>query len=267
MPKNQKASGVLRVDISLIIPAYNESANLYRCVIESTNALSRITSDYEIIISEDGSTDNTAEIATHLASTFNNVSALHSNMRLGKGMAIKRAATCAKGDIIFFIDSDLSADMSFLPKLISHIKSRRERKAKVEQKEGFDIVIGSRIMSGCDSTRRIRRSVASHAYNLLVRILFNSNIKDHQCGFKAFDRQVFLELSSCTKSPSWFLDTELLIFAQRQNVPIKEVPIKWKESKTSSVPFVLTSFMMLTSLIRLKMRLVSGPYIFKYLHI
>ncbi|AEA47796.1 flippase-like domain-containing protein [Archaeoglobus veneficus] len=225
--------------VSVVLPAYNEAMRLEMAVMEIIKALEKIGYDYEVIIAEDGSTDGTAEIAAKLADG-NRIRHLHSDERLGKGGAILRAFEAAKGSIVAFVDVDLSTDLKHLKELIDAIAV-----------EGYDIAIGSRLTKGSKAERPVRRNVASKVYNFLVRFMLGSKVKDHQCGFKAFKKDLILDLGKKAKDRHWFWDTEVLVLAQREGLRIKEIPVEWKQSKDSKISLAKDSGYMLGKLFQM----------------
>lgn len=212
--------------LSLVLPAYNEEANLDKCTTLTLEALNRFLNkkDYEIIIVEDGSTDKTPEVAKKLAGKFDRVRYLHSDERLGKGRSLTMAFREGKGRILAFVDVDLATDLGHLPELI-----------KAVDEEGYDISIGSRLLPNSKVNRGIRRTITSKVFNKLVRLLLGSNLRDHQCGFKAFRRDTFENLASEVKSDHLFWDSEFLVKAQNHGYRVKEIPVRWKDRGESKV--------------------------------
>lgn len=212
--------------LSLVLPAYNEEDTLDKSTTLTLEALDQFLNkkDYEIIIIEDGSTDKTPEVAKKLAEKFNQVRYFHSDERLGKGKALTKAFREGKGRILAFMDTDLATDLQHLPELV-----------KAVDEEGYDICIGSRLLPNSKVDRGIRRTVASKVFNKLVRILLGSSLRDHQCGFKAFRRDIFEGLASEVKSDHLFWDSEFLVKAQNNGYRVKEIPVKWKEEGESKV--------------------------------
>jgi len=212
--------------LSLVLPAYNEEDNLDKCTKLTLEALDRFLSkkDYEIIIVEDGSTDKTPEVAKKLAEKFDQVRYLHSDERLGKGKSLTMAFREGKGRILAFVDVDLATDLQHLPELI-----------KAVDEEGYDISIGSRLLPNSKVNRGIRRTITSKVFNKLVRLLLGSDLRDHQCGFKAFRRDIFENLASEVKSDHLFWDSEFLVKAQNHGYRVKEIPVRWKDREESKV--------------------------------
>jgi len=213
------------VEVAVVLPAYNEAKRLKNAVSESIQYLSEITDSFEIIIAEDGSTDGTDKIAESLEKKYPFVKHLHSDERLGKGKALKRAFLSTDAEILVYYDVDLSTDLKHLKPLVDAIRN------------GFDISIGSRILKKSNVKRTFKREFASRGFNFLVRFLLKSKIHDHQCGFKAFKRRSILPLLGEVKDNHWFWDTEILVRAQKKGMKVNEFPVDWKHGGVSKVEF------------------------------
>jgi glycosyltransferase involved in cell wall biosynthesis len=222
--------------LSLILPVYNEEKNITRNFSKILRALSSMDEGFEIIIAEDGSDDGTLETAKGFARTYRNIRISHSDRRLGKGLAINRAALIARGDKIGYLDIDLSPDIERLSSMSDMLQE-------------YDVVVGSRLIKRSSSKRKIQRYFLSVSYNFIIRVLFRSRIRDHQCGMKLFRGNVFRDLISESKSDRWFFDTELLLLAQRKGLRIKEYPVPWKESEESKVNTNLIVLQMLKEIV------------------
>ncbi|MEM3087308.1 MAG: glycosyltransferase family 2 protein [Halobacteria archaeon] len=210
------------VDISLVIPAYNEAAGLPRAVEAARSALAPLGS-FEIILAEDGSTDGTDRAAADLAERFPDVRHLHSDRRLGRGGALRRAFAESRGGILAYMDVDLATDVAHLPALVGAVR------------DGADAATGSRRVPGSAAERSPKRSFLSGAYNGWVRLWLGSGVRDHQCGFKAFRRESLLPLLGRVRSDGWFWDTETLVLAQRAGMKVVEIPVRWREQRRTKV--------------------------------
>lgn len=206
------------VTVSLVLPMHNEEDRVRETVSISEEVLSDY--DNEIIITEDGCTDETPEIAEKLAEE-GRVKHLHSEERLGRGNSLEKAFSQAKGEILIYMDADLATNPEEIPKLIEALKN------------DYDVVAGSRYIEGSDSFRTPLRESLSKPYNWLVQFLIGSKIQDHQCGFKGLTREVSEELLPLDDE-HWFWDTELLVKAQDEGYKVKEMPVKWKEKDKNS---------------------------------
>jgi glycosyltransferase involved in cell wall biosynthesis len=204
-------------EISIILPAYNEASRIEKCIREVTRAVRSFSGSYEIIVTEDGSTDGTEKIVANLSRSNPQLSLLHSPVRLGKGKAIKKALASAEGTIIVFMDVDLSTSLSHLPQIV---KLAREHRG---------MAIGSRHVKSSKVQRSFSRTVFSLSYNLFVRLLFLDCVHDHQCGFKAMSREVATVVLDKTASDGFFFDTEMILWCKKLGFPVTEVAVEWTE--------------------------------------
>jgi len=225
-------------DLTVVIPVFNDLRSLEIAIPRSIEILSRITNGFELIIAEDGSTDGSAELVRQYQQHDTRIHLLHSDERLGRGKALNRAIYESKGNIVCYYDVDLATDMHHLPELIGAIC------------EGADIATGSRLMPGSDSVRTGGREIASRSYNFLVRFFLGSRIYDHQCGFKAFNKEHILPILPAIRSNHWFWDTEILVRTQRNGARIREFPVRWRAGKGTTVR-IKDVFEMGSSILRL----------------
>jgi glycosyltransferase involved in cell wall biosynthesis len=231
------------VEVSLIFPAYNEVAGLERAIVTADAEVSKIAASYEIIVAEDGSSDGTDELARRLSETNRAVRHLHSDERLGRGRALTRAFWESRGEILAYMDVDLSTGMSSLRPLIDSIR------------EGWDICTGSRMMQGSLVKRSMTRKFSSWAYNQMIRILFDTSIHDHQCGFKAFNRRSLFAILGEVEDTHWFWDTEVLTVASHRGYKIREIPITWVEDRGTTVNLFKDSVKMCFKAFALRIRI------------
>jgi glycosyltransferase AglD len=211
------------VEVSAVIPVYNDREALVTAIPESIQVLQEITPDFELIIAEDGSSDGSAELVRSWEARDPRVRLLHSDERLGRGRALNRAMAAAKGNISCYYDVDLATGMDHLPTLIGAIR------------DGYDISTGSRLMPSSDIVRSSSREIASRGYNLLVRLILGSKLYDHQCGFKGFNRERLLALIPEVSDGHWFWDTEVLVRGQKKGYRVLEFPVRWREGKGTTV--------------------------------
>lgn len=229
---------MLEPDVTAIIPVFNDLRSLEIAVPKSLEYLSRITERFELIIAEDGSTDGSAELVRQYEQRDTRIHLLHSDDRQGRGKALNRAINESKGKIVCYYDVDLATDMHHLPELINSIR------------DGADIATGSRLIQGSDTVRTEGRDIASRSYNFLVRLFLGSRIFDHQCGFKAFNKEHILPILPTIRSNHWFWDTEILVRAQRRGSCVCEFPVRWRAGKGTTVK-IKDVFEMGSSILRL----------------
>jgi glycosyltransferase involved in cell wall biosynthesis len=225
-------------DVTAIIPVFNDRRSLEIAIPRSVETLSRITEGFELIVAEDGSTDGSADLVRMYEQRDSPIRLLHSDERLGRGKALNRAISESRGKIVCYYDVDLATDMHHLPELIRAIR------------EGADIAIGSRLMPESDIVRTGGREIASRSYNFFVRLFLGSRIYDHQCGFKAFNKEHIVRILPAIHSNHWFWDTELLVRAQRKGCIVREFPVRWRAGKGTTVK-INDVFEMGSSILRL----------------
>jgi len=214
---------VTGIEISAVIPVYNDREALARAIPLSISTLEAITPDFELIIAEDGSNDGSADLVRSWMENDKRVRLLHSDERLGRGKALSRAFFIAEGRIVCYYDVDLATNMKHLTTLIGAIR------------KGYDIATGSRLLRESRIQRSGGREIASRGYNLLVRTVLGSRLHDHQCGFKAFSRNRVLVIIPSVKDTHWFWDTEILVRAGRQGYQICEFPVIWQQGEKTTV--------------------------------
>lgn len=216
-----------KIGYSVVLPAHNEAPRLENAVSKLSLVLSRFAKGkgFEIIIAEDGSKDDTFEVAKKIALKNKSVRVFHDDKKLGRGKALSLAFLKATGDVVAYMDVDLATDVSHVEELLSRVD------------KGADVVTGSRYLQSSKAKRSSNRLVLSGGYNFFVRFLLGSTLYDHQCGFKAFKKSVALKLCKEAKSRKWFWDTEVLVLAQKKGLRVEEFPIKWDEQRTTTVNF------------------------------
>ena len=214
------------VKVSVVLPAYNEERTIEGTVRAAREALAAFlpAGAFEVLVAEDGCDDRTPEIADDLAEAFPDVRHFHSDERLGRGGALNAAFEAAEGAVLVYFDTDLATDLEHLEHLVESVRSGR-----------YDLATGSRWMPENVAERPARRSVPSLGFNLAVRLLLGSTIRDHQCGFKALSREAFEELRPVVADEHWFWDTELLVRAQRRGLRIEEFAVDWEARGDSKV--------------------------------
>jgi len=210
--------------LSIIIPVFNEERRLSRCL-DSLLEFCRVQGGVELIVAEDGSTDGTLKIAEEYASRNSKLRVVHSSCRLGKGGGIWNGIKMAKGELVMFMDVDLSTSPDQIPKLIDAIE------------QGADLAIGSRALpeSKLSRGRPLSRSLLSLGFNFLFRVLFRLDIKDTQCGFKMMKRRVAEDLTPLVKTNGFAFDVDLIVKAHDRGYKIVEVPIVWTPAEGSKI--------------------------------
>ncbi|MEZ3143982.1 flippase-like domain-containing protein [Halobaculum sp. MBLA0143] len=238
------------VEVSVVLPAYNEAETIAETVQVSLDTLASFlpAGTFEVIVAEDGCEDRTPEIADRLAAEDDRVRHLHSDERLGRGGALEFAFDHAAGDTLVYFDTDLATDMRHLEELVERVRSGEA-----------DVATGSRWMPGEEADRPPKRGVPSRGFNGIVRLLLRSELRDHQCGFKAVSRPAFERLRADVEDDHWFWDTELLVRAQREGLAVAEFPVDWEPKGDSKVDLVRDVFGMGSQVLRLFWQLSVAP--------
>ncbi|MCW3983419.1 MAG: glycosyltransferase family 2 protein [Candidatus Bathyarchaeota archaeon] len=212
------------VQVSVVLPAYNEVNYLTPAVEKTIQTLNQFVDSYEIIIAEDGSTDGTAQRAQQLAQQYPCVVHIHREKRLGRGTALNNAFCQSRGQVLVYMDLDLATDLKHLKPLVEAISVG-----------GYDFATGSRMLEESKAERTFSRGFSSKTYNWLVRRMLGSKLRDHQCGFKAFRREALLGLLGEVEATHWFWDTEVMVRGYRHGLRIKEFAVEWHSGKDTKV--------------------------------
>lgn len=201
-------------DISIIIPAWNEAKNLPNRLLEIKNVMKDTPLDYEIIVVNDGSTDDTSEICTKMVSD-DRVKVVGYDKNMGKGFALKHGFTYCEGETVAFVDADSDIPFNCIRSFLTALKEN-----------GSDVVIGSKYLPNSKFESPLGRKILSRAYNFLVRLLLKVKVSDTQVGFKVFKRRVLEDVFSRILVKRFAFDAELLTVAQMRGYSISEVPVE-----------------------------------------
>jgi len=242
------------VEVSVVLPAYNEEATIENTVETTLATLDEFlpAGTFEVIVAEDGCEDRTPEIADRMAAEDERVRHYHSDERLGRGGALNRAFEAADGQTLVYFDTDLATDMRHLEELVESVRSGE-----------YDFATGSRWMPGEEASRPAKRDLASRGFNGLTRTFLGSKMRDHQCGFKAFDRNALFDVLNEVEDEHWFWDTEVLVRAQRRGYDIKEFAVDWEPKGDSKVDIVRDVFGMGSQIMRCWWEFTVQPRITK----
>ncbi len=228
-------------DVSIIIPAYNEGDSIKRTLDQITQFLNQQTFPFEIIVVNDGSTDKTGEIVEN----YPGVNLISFDKNQGKGAAVKAGVMAAKNNYILFMDADHAIPIQYL----------------LEFKEiDTDIVIGSKYLNQTENYPLYRR-VVGKVFSFLKYIITGLNIKDTQCGFKFFKRDVAKKLFGMSQITGWCFDVEILLLAKKLNYAVKEMPIKLSDiNAPSQISLLNSGTQMFMDLLKLRLKFKRGDY-------
>jgi glycosyltransferase involved in cell wall biosynthesis len=231
--------------VSLIVPAYNEAGRL-------AHTLPRLRSEFtldrgfEVIIVDDGSTDGTSELVESQLADWPGCTLLRMPWNQGKGSAIKAGVGISSGDRIAFMDADLSAELSDLPRLLAAL-------------DDADVSLGSRSIAGSRVSygrSRSLRKLQSKFFNGVACAMANVVASDTQCGFKAFRADAAKLLFHLCEGKGFAFDVEVIALAQLLGLRIAEVPIQWVESEGTTIRPVRDPLIMIRDLVRTRRRCV-----------
>ena len=221
---------IARPFIDVVVPVLNEEKILQKSITTLDEYMAKhLPYRYQITIADNGSQDETLEIAKRLAEKYPSVQVVSLAER-GRGRALKQVWQNSPADILTYMDVDLSTSLDdFLPMIQPLVAGE------------VGVAIGSRLMKGSRTSRGLKREFISRCYNNIIKWTSGTKFSDAQCGFKAIRRDVAAKFLPKIKDNEWFFDTELLIKTERAGVPIHEQPVTWIEDTDSRVKIVKTA--------------------------
>ncbi|MEJ2306014.1 MAG: glycosyltransferase family 2 protein [candidate division WOR-3 bacterium] len=202
--------------ISCVFPAYNEEKNIETAIREAIKVFVEIRLDYEIIVVDDGSEDGTSEVTLDMAKKNKNIRLIKHPANFGYADALKTGFKSASKKYLFYTDADNQFDLKDIKRALPLI-------------EEADMVIGYRSKKAIN----IMRKVGSFGYNLLARKLLALDVKDIDCAFKIFRREVFDKIEIETRD--WLVDAEVIAKACKNNMIIKENEVRHLPRKRGKV--------------------------------
>lgn len=236
-----------KIQLSIIIPAYNEERRIILTLAKIQKFLSQQNYLYEILVIDNASADTTFNLAVDYSSKWNCLRVIREPKR-GKGNAIRKGMLEAKGKYLFMCDADLSMPIEELPKFLPPLNH-------------CDIAIGSREAIGAVRYNEpFLRNLFGRVFNLLVRLLILPGIKDTQCGFKCFTRKVAQEAFRLQTIEGWSFDVEILYIANRMGYKINEIPISWYYAEDSKVSPITDTYHMFLDILKIKRNVKLGLY-------
>lgn len=238
------------VSYSIVIPAYNESERLQSSLEKVVAFLEKQGWTAEVLVVNDGSRDNTAEIVRQYAARHPFIRLIENPGNRGKGYSVRNGMLQATGDVILFTDADLSAPITESPKLFEQIE------------KGADVAFGSRWLIANMQTERqsLLRQVAGRMYNLIMRVVLGLRYKDTQCGFKAFNRKAVETIFTRQHIERWGFDVELLFLARKFDLKIVEVPVAWAHDDRSKINPITDGIKMFGEMLSIRWNSMLGRY-------
>jgi dolichyl-phosphate beta-glucosyltransferase len=245
-----RPNAVPPVELSVVIPAYNEEARL-RPTLERLHAhLSARAARYEIVVVDDGSRDRTCEVVSEACRAIPNLSLVRQSPNRGKGAAVRRGMLHATGRVRVMWDADSSMPPEELPRLLEPIVAGRA-----------PIAIASRYAAGAKTVPQPRWRVWwSRLCNKVVQRSLVPRVLDTQCGFKAFTDEAARNLFSSATIDGWAFDLEILALARRRGFAIEEVGVEWKDDGRSRVNPLTDLWKVIREALAIRRNLERGLY-------
>ena len=233
-----------------MIPAYNESARLGATLEKVLAYVHAQGWNAEVIVVNDGSRDNTADIIRSFAAKDPALRLVENPGNRGKGYSVRNGMLNARGRIVLFSDADLSSPIEEARKLFQALD------------EGADIAIGSRWLRAETQTQRqpLHRQLFGRIYNLILRLTLGLQFADTQCGFKAFKQRAVQAIFPLQKIERWGFDPEILFLAQKFKFKVKEIPVAWGHSGGTRINPLVDGSRMVMEMLRIRWYDLTGKY-------
>lgn len=236
--------------LSVIVPAYNEQKRIIHTLPKLLREVERRFFDFEIIVVDDGSNDDTAKIVKNFTAINKKVRLISYRHNMGKGHAVRTGVLAAKKDYVLYCDADLSTPFREVRKLLKAID------------DGCDIAIGSRARKDTRILKRqpIYRVLMGKTFNKIVKLFAFSGINDTQCGFKCFKAPIAIDIFRDCYIDGFSFDVEMLYIAKKRGFSVKEIGVLWTNDTQSKVHPIYHSLQMFKDLIIIRSYAFLGYY-------
>jgi dolichyl-phosphate beta-glucosyltransferase len=238
------------VEYSIIIPAYNESARIGRALAEILRAIEQNGWNAEVLVVNDGSTDDTAAIVHSFAQAHPIIHLIENPGNRGKGYSVRHGMLLASGSVAMFTDADLSAPIDEAERLFAAIR------------EGADVAIGSRWLERSRQTihQPLYRQFFGRCFNAVTRMVMRLPFADTQCGFKAFTRSAAQTVFQLQRIKRWGFDPEILFIALKRGYRVREVSVTWGHDERTRISYLRDGIKMLEELVYIRWNAMMGAY-------
>ena len=235
---------------SIVIPAFNESARIGATLESILDTVRGHNWNAEVLVVNDGSTDNTTAIVEDFAATHPFLRVIHNPSNRGKGYSVRNGMLQATGSIVMFTDADLSSPMEEAERLFAAIR------------DGADIAIGSRWLESKRQTLKqpLYRRFFGRCFNAVTRMVMRLPFADTQCGFKAFTRDAAQTVFQLQRIERWGFDPEILFIALKRGYSIREVAVTWGHDERSRISYLRDGIKMLEELFYIRWNALTGVY-------
>ncbi len=243
----------MKPNVSIVIPAYNESERIVAPLRTILDFVEASETAYEVIVVDDGSSDDTAEVARRIFAErpagASNVIRYEKNR--GKGFAVNTGLQAANADVAVFTDADLSTPITEIDKLVSPIADGE-----------YDVTFGSRALdrSLIGTHQSWLRENGGRAVNFMIRTMSGLNFADTQCGFKAFNMVNFRPLLNVMAIDRFGFDIEFLYVANYHDLRLAEIPVRWNDVAGSKVSPFRDTRRMMGELMQIRRNSRQGKY-------
>lgn len=235
---------------SIVIPAYNESARIRATLDKVIAHIGERGWNAEVLIVNDGSSDDTAQIVQQYASQHPALRLLENPGNRGKGYSVRNGMLHARGEWMLFSDADLSSPIEEADKLIAALAG------------GADVAIGSRWLRKELQTQPqpLYRQLYGRIFNLALRIILRLHFRDTQCGFKAFTRPATDLIFPLQHIERWGFDPEILFLARKFGLKVEEVPVKWAHREGTRLNPLRDGLRMFLEILKIRWYSLTGKY-------
>jgi glycosyltransferase involved in cell wall biosynthesis len=235
---------------SIVIPAFNEGVRIPATLNAVVSCIRRLGWNAEVIVVNDGSRDNTAEVVRAFAATAPEVRLIENPGNHGKGYSVRNGILQALGEVILFTDSDLSAPIEEAEQLFAAID------------QGADIAIGSRWLERGRQTHRqpLYRQFFGRCFNAVTRMVMGLRFADTQCGFKAFTREAAQIIFPLQTIEGWGFDPEILFIALKRGLRVQEVAVSWAHDERTRMSYLKDGMKMLEEMAAIRWNALMGCY-------
>ena len=233
-----------------MLPAYNEGARIGLTLEKILKFATTENWNVEVIVVNDGSTDNTSDVVRDLAARNPMLRLLQNPGNRGKGYSVRNGMLHSQGEIVLFSDADLSSPIEEAPKLFAAIEN------------GADIAIGSRwLKPELQTTRQpLRRQIFGRLFNAALRIILGLSFRDTQCGFKAFTRRAVDVVFPLQMILRWGFDAEILFLARTFDLKVEEVPVLWGHREGGGINPLRDGIRMVAEMLKIRWNSLTGKY-------
>jgi dolichyl-phosphate beta-glucosyltransferase len=226
--------------LSIVVPAFNEERRLLTPLLDALTFCEQYYEVFEVIVVDDGSTDNTSKLVTCLSKVHNAVKLITLEKNQGKGAALRAGVLSASHSMVLMMDADGATPIKELDRLVAYYD------------QGYEVIIGSRATMDASVvvSAKVGRKFLGKAFNLIVNTLLIPEVADSQCGFKLFSQRAARFLFGRMRCNGFGFDTELLYMARRCNILVKEVAVNWQHIEGSKVNVLSDSLKMFRDLLK-----------------